>query len=83
MTRRKCKCPEGSPFHWRDEIRKSVLLDDKSTVLSMNQTLVIEREREKGRDISHFPGMSDKSAKLARTISVREFNIFSRAGQKL
>jgi hypothetical protein len=44
--------------------------------------MVIERERERGKDISHFPGMSDKSAKAIR-INVREFNIFTRAGYKL
>jgi hypothetical protein len=44
--------------------------------------MVIERAREKGKDISHFPGMSEKAAKTLR-INVKEFNIFSRAGYKL
>ena len=44
--------------------------------------MVIERAREKGKDISHFPGMSDKAAKGMR-INVKEFNIFTRAGYKL
>lgn len=86
MTKRKCKCPPDSPFHWRDNLRPSIFATDPhlkaAATLSHNQTLVIEREREKGRDISHFPGMSDKAAKGMR-INVKEFNIFSRAGFKL
>jgi predicted DNA-binding helix-hairpin-helix protein len=52
-----------------------------AATLSHNQTMVVEREREKGKDISHIPGLSAKQT--ARIISVREFNIFSRAGQDL
>ena len=83
----KCKCPEDSPFHWKHNPRPSVFARDAlftaGAKLSQSQTLVIEREREKGRDISHFPGMSEKSSKIPNRINVREFNIFSRAGQKL
>ena len=83
----KCKCPEDSPFHWRTNPRPSMFAKDPlftaGAKLSQNQTMVIEREREKGRDISHFPGISDKSDKKVGRISVREFNVFSRAGQKL
>jgi len=86
MTKRKCKCPPDSPFHWRDNPRPSIFALDPNmkaaVTLSHNQTMVIEREREKGRDISHFPGVSEKSAKALR-INVREFNIFTRAGFKL
>ena len=79
----KCNCPSHSPFLWKNDPRPSMFLKDPvftaGAKLSQTQTMVIEREREKGRDISHFPGMSDKSAKVANRISVREFNIFSRA----
>ncbi len=27
---RKCKCPEGSPFHWRDDKTPSIFTQDKS-----------------------------------------------------
>lgn len=83
----KCKCPEDSPFHWKHNPRPSMFAKDSmfttGAKLSQNQTLVIEREREKGRDISHFPGISDRSDKKVGRINVREFNIFSRAGYKL
>ena len=87
MTKRKCKCPEDSPFHWRHNPRPSMFLKDPlftaGAKQSQSQTMVIERAREKGRDISHFPGMSEKSSKIPNRINVREFNVFSRAGQKL
>lgn len=79
----KCKCPKDSPFHWRNNPRPSVFMQDPhvkaAATLSHNQTMAIERSREAGRDISHFPGMSEKSAKMIGRINVREFNIFSRA----
>lgn len=82
----KCKCPSDSPFHWRDNPRPSLFSKDPlftaGAKQSHSQTLVIERAREKGKDISHFPGMSEKAAKGMR-INVKEFNIFSRAGVKL
>lgn len=87
MTKPKCKCPPDSPFHWRNDPRPSIFATDPhlkaAVTLSHNQTMVIEREREKGRDISHFPGMSDKSAQRVGRINVKEFNIYSRAGFKL
>lgn len=87
MTKPKCKCPPDSPFHWRNDPRPSIFATDPqlkaAATLSQNQTMVIEREREKGRDISHFPGMSDKSAQRVGRINVKEFNIYSRAGFKL
>jgi len=82
----KCKCPPDSPFHWRDNPRSSMFVRDTLFTAgarqSQSQTMVIERAREKGKDISHFPGMSEKAAKTLR-INVKEFNIFSRAGYKL
>jgi hypothetical protein len=81
----KCKCPPDSPFHWRDNPRLSIFATDPhlkaAATLSHNQTMVVEREREKGHDLSHIAGLSAKQE--ARIISVREFNIFSRAGQTL
>jgi hypothetical protein len=86
MKKRTCKCPPNSPFHWQDDPRPSIFALDPhmkaAATLSHNQTMVVEREREKGRDISHIPGLSAKTH-TERIISVREFNIFTRAGQIL
>lgn len=85
MTKRKCKCPEGSPFHWQDEDRPSIFLEAKlhnSLNNSLKQTEHIERERTKGRDISHVAGLSAKSH-AQRIISVKQFTVYSRAGMKL
>lgn len=80
----RCKCPPDSPFHWRDNPRPSVFLQDPhvkaAATLSLNQTLVVERKREKGEDIGHIPGVTEKQRSI---ISVKQFNIFSRAGQTL
>ena len=87
MTRPKCKCPPDSPFHWKRDPRPSIFALDPhikaAVTLSHNQTMVIERSREQGKDISHFPGMSIKSAQGVGRINVKEFNIYSRAGAKL
>ncbi len=84
MTKRKCKCPPDSPFHWKDNPRPSIFARDNGAMLSMKQTAVVEREREKGHDVSHLPGISKRPEILAkRVINVRQFNIFSRAGQSL
>jgi len=76
----KCKCPPDSPFHWRDNPRPSIFLQDPhvkaAATLSHNQTRVVEREREKGKDIGNISGEQ-------RFISVKQFNIFARAGQTL
>jgi len=80
----KCKCPEDSPFHWRDNPRPSIFLQDPhvkaAATLSLNQTLVVERKRERGEDIGNIPGVTEKQRSI---ISVKQFNIFSRAGQTL
>lgn len=85
--KRKCKCPPDSPFHWMDNPRPSMFLKDPlfnaGARLSQTQTVVVERERAKGKDISHVPGISEKSAKIANRINVRQFNIYSRAGKIL
>jgi hypothetical protein len=82
----KCKCPPDSPFHWRDNPRPSIFATDPhlkaAATLSHNQTMVVEREREKGHDISHIPGLSAKTH-TERLISVKQFTIFTRAGQIL
>ncbi len=84
MTKRKCNCPPDSPFHWKDDPRPSIFAKDNGVVLSMKQTAVVEREREKGHDISHLPGISKRPEHLKRpTINVKQFTIFSRAGQNL
>lgn len=80
----RCKCPPDSPFHWRDDPRPSIFLQDPhvkaAATLSLNQTLVVERKREKGEDIGHISGVTEKQRSI---ISVKQFNIFSRAGQTL
>lgn len=87
MTRPKCKCHADSPFRWKDDTRLSIFAQDPhikaAVTLSHNQTMVIERAREQGRDISHVPGLSEKPPQMPTRISVKEFNIFSRAGAKL
>ena len=87
MTKPKCKCPPDSPFHWKHDQRPSIFLRDPhikaAATISHNQTMVIERAREQGKDLSHLPGLSEKVAKMPTRISVKEFNIFSRAGAKL
>lgn len=80
----KCKCPPDSPFHWRDNPRPSIFALDPSmkaaATLSHNQTMVVERKRERGEDIGNIPGITEKQR---INISVKQFNIFSRAGQVL
>ena len=82
----KCKCPPDSPFHWRDNPRPSMFATDPhlkaAATLSHNQTMVVEREREKGKDISHIPGLSAKTD-TERVISLRQFTVYTRAGQIL
>lgn len=87
MTRPKCKCPPDSPFHWRDNPRPSMFARDSNfkaaaATLSHNQTKVVEREREKGNDISHIAGLSAKSH-AQRIISVKQFIVYSKAGKVL
>jgi hypothetical protein len=76
-----CKCPPDSPFHWRDNPRPSIFATDPNlkaaATLSHNQTMVVERERAKGKDISNVAALSE------RIISVRQFTVFTRAGQIL
>ncbi len=80
----KCNCPEGSPFHWQDDKRPSIFARDNGALLSLKQTVVVERERERGNDVSHLPGISKRPENVRRpTITVKQFNIFSRAGQVL
>jgi hypothetical protein len=55
---------------------------NKNAKLSQNQTAVVEREREQGRDISNLPGVTKKFSHAER-ISVKQFTIFARAGRIL
>lgn len=77
-----CNCPPDSPFRWRDDPRPSIFALDPvlktAATLSNNQTRVVEREREKGRDISHIAGLSTKPHEQ-RLIDFRQFTVFSRA----
>lgn len=79
MTKPKCKCPPGSPFHWHEDPRPSIFAKDpyfrgNSAMLSQNQTEVIERK--------HIAKLSTKTYTDNR-ISVRQFLIYSKAGEKL
>ncbi len=74
----KCSCPAGSPFHWKDEKRPSIFATDNSVKLSINQSAVVDREREKGHDISHVAGLSAKSHS-ERILNVRQFTVYTRA----
>jgi hypothetical protein len=86
MTKRKCKCPPDSPFHWMHNPRPSMFLNDpkfnQNAKLSQNQTAVVEREREQGRDISNLPGVTKKFS-YAERISVKQFTVYARAGRVL
>lgn len=81
----KCNCPPGSPFHWKEIHRPSVFLSsnlNKSLNNSLRQTEHIERERVNGRDVSHVAGLSTKTH-AQRLISVKQFVVYSKAGQVL
>lgn len=75
----KCKCPPGSPFHWRENKTPSIFVQDKSiqksAMSSASQTMVVERERLNGRDISNVAGM----AITINRVNLREFSVYSRA----
>lgn len=75
----KCKCHPNSPFHWRDDPRLSIFAEDKSmrqsAMSSASQTMVVERERLNGRDISNVAGM----AQTINRLNIRQFSVFSRA----
>lgn len=77
----KCKCHPDSPFHWAKNKRPSIFLstfNTKRSMLSMNQTAVVEREREAGRDIAHIAGLS-KSDRAQKITDFKRFAIFSLA----
>lgn len=83
--RKKCNCPPGSPFHWQEIYRPSLLSSadlNKSLNNSLKQTEHIERERVKGRDISHVAGLSNNPS-AQRIINVRQFVVYSKAGRVL
>ena len=86
MTKRKCKCPPNSPFHWQDNLSPSMFLKDhkfnQSAKISQAATNGVEKAREEGRDIGHLPGVTTKLEILAkRMINVRQFTIYSKAGK--
>ncbi len=75
----KCTCPPNSPFRWRENKTPSIFAQDKSlhksVMSSASQTMVVERERLNGRDISNLGGLT----KTISRINLREFSVFSRA----
>lgn len=81
----RCSCPPGSPFHWKEIHRPSIFAVsglNKSLNNSLKQTEHIERERVNGRDVSHVAGLSTKTH-AQRLISVKQFVVYSKAGQIL
>jgi hypothetical protein len=74
----KCNCPIDSPFRWRENPRPSIFATDNGARLSINQSAVVDREREKGHDISHVAGLSTKSHS-ERILNVRQFTVYTRA----
>ncbi len=76
----KCKCHPDNPFHWRDNPRPSIFAKDNGVMLSIRQSTVIDKERDKGRDVSHLPGLTTKEQRI---INVRQFTVYTRAGQIL
>ena len=85
MTKRKCKCPPGSPFHWQDVDRPSIFMDAKlrnALNNSQKQTAYLEREKANGRDPSNVAGLS-RETRVQRVISLRQFTVYSHAGKVL
>ncbi len=75
-----CKCHPESPFLWRNNPRPSMFATDPnfrgtSSMMSQNQTNVVERKREEGVDISHLSGIS----KTQRVLNVKQFVTYSKA----
>jgi hypothetical protein len=56
--------PPDSPFHWRDNPRPSIFAQDNSVMLSIRQSTVVDKEREKGHDVSHLPGLTTKEQRI-------------------
>ena len=84
MTKRKCNCQLGSPFHWQEIKRPSIFADPKfknAINNSVKKTAHIERERIKGRDISHVAGLSNNTP-TPRTMNVNQFLAYTKAGGK-
>jgi hypothetical protein len=80
MTKPKCKCCAGSPFHWKSVDRPSIFLKDPyyraAGVHSRKQSEVVERERQSGRDIGYIPGLTKQ---LALQIDPKQFHVYARA----
>jgi hypothetical protein len=74
----KCKCPPNSPFHWRDNPRPSIFSQDNSVLLSIRQSTVVDKKREKGHDVSHLPGLTTKEQRI---VNLRQFTVYTRAGK--
>jgi len=78
MKKRTCKCPPNSPFHWQDDPRPSIFAQDNSVMLSIRQSTVVDKEREKGHDVSHLPGLTTKEQRI---VNLRQFTVYTRAGK--
>lgn len=76
----KCKCPPGSPFHWEQEKRPSIFLQDKTYSYSHQSAASTQRiaeARATGQNVGYLHGISrNREAEILR---MRNFTIFSKA----
>jgi len=87
MTAKKCKCHPDSPFLWKQNPRPSLFIKDSyfkglNAASSQSQTQVVERKRAAGEEVGTISNLSNR-AKEKTIISLRQFTIFSKAGQVL
>ena len=87
MTAKKCKCHPNSPFLWAHSYRPSIFIKDPyfkglNAASSQSQTQVVERKRAAGEEVGTINNLSNR-AKEKSIISLRQFTIFSKAGQVL
>jgi len=47
-------------------------------MLSIRQSTVVDKERDKGHDVSHLPGLTTKEQRI---VNLRQFTVYTRAGK--
>lgn len=87
MTAKKCRCHPDSPFLWRHDHRPSMFVKDPyfkgaSAAQSQSQTEVVERKRAIGQEVGTISNLSNRT-KEKNIISVRQFTVYSKAGNVL
>lgn len=82
-SRRKCNCPDCSPFKWQG--KPSIIAGDKTYQLradgltkSQASTNVIERERRAGKKTGTLYGMGNKNTQPP---PVGDFHVYAKAGK--